>query len=98
MLGLKLLCRLFVMLAAASVVPGLVHAKNAPVAMTLPQPAEPWADGFGWPLLCRNGLLVKAGNDPKVSALVYVAARAPDAGEDFGALASNSRSRPRAPE
>jgi pimeloyl-ACP methyl ester carboxylesterase len=27
-------------------------------------------------------------NDPKVSALVYVAARAPDAGEDFGALAA----------
>ncbi len=26
------------------------------------------------------------GNDPKVSALVYVAARAPDAGEDFVAL------------
>jgi pimeloyl-ACP methyl ester carboxylesterase len=29
----------------------------------------------------------EAGADPKVSALVYVAARAPDAGEDFVALA-----------
>src|SRR6202142_4208567 len=32
-------------------------------------------------------IISEAGNDPKVSALVYVAARAPDAGEDFGALA-----------
>src|SRR3984885_7695116 len=31
-------------------------------------------------------IISEAGNDPKVSALVYVAARAPDAGEDFGAL------------
>jgi pimeloyl-ACP methyl ester carboxylesterase len=30
----------------------------------------------------------EAGVDPKVSALVYVAARAPDAGEDYGALAA----------
>ncbi|MET0272926.1 MAG: alpha/beta hydrolase, partial [Phenylobacterium sp.] len=29
----------------------------------------------------------ETGVDPKVSALVYVAARAPDAGEDYGALA-----------
>ena len=29
----------------------------------------------------------EAGTDPKVSALVYIAARAPDAGEDFVALA-----------
>jgi pimeloyl-ACP methyl ester carboxylesterase len=33
-------------------------------------------------------IISEAGNDSKVSALVYVAARAPDAGEDFGALAS----------
>jgi len=33
-------------------------------------------------------IITEAGIDPKVSALVYVAARAPDAGEDFGALAS----------
>jgi pimeloyl-ACP methyl ester carboxylesterase len=33
-------------------------------------------------------IISEAGNDPKVSALVYVAARAPDAGEDFGALAA----------
>jgi pimeloyl-ACP methyl ester carboxylesterase len=35
-----------------------------------------------------SGMIVtEAGVDPKVSALVYVAARAPDAGEDFTALA-----------
>lgn len=35
-----------------------------------------------------SGVLVtQAGVDPKVSALVYVAARAPDAGEDYTALA-----------
>jgi pimeloyl-ACP methyl ester carboxylesterase len=34
-------------------------------------------------------IISEAGNDPKVSALVYIAARAPDAGEDFGALAAN---------
>jgi pimeloyl-ACP methyl ester carboxylesterase len=33
-------------------------------------------------------ILTEAGIDPKVSALVYVAARAPDAGEDYSALAS----------
>jgi pimeloyl-ACP methyl ester carboxylesterase len=32
-------------------------------------------------------IVTEAGIDPKVSALVYVAARAPDAGEDYGALA-----------
>src|ERR1700694_471058 len=31
-------------------------------------------------------VLSEAGTDPKVTALVYVAARAPDAGEDFVAL------------
>jgi pimeloyl-ACP methyl ester carboxylesterase len=39
--------------------------------------------GHSW-----SGTIVsEVGNDPKVSALVYVAARAPDAGEDFTALA-----------
>jgi pimeloyl-ACP methyl ester carboxylesterase len=33
-------------------------------------------------------VISEAGVDPKVSALVYVAARAPDAGEDYAALAS----------
>jgi pimeloyl-ACP methyl ester carboxylesterase len=33
-------------------------------------------------------IISETGNDPIVSALVYVAARAPDAGEDFGALAA----------
>jgi pimeloyl-ACP methyl ester carboxylesterase len=32
-------------------------------------------------------IVIEAGVDPKVSALVYVAARAPDAGEDYTALA-----------
>src|SRR5215470_20079755 len=32
-------------------------------------------------------ILTEAGVDPKVSALVYVAARAPDAGEGYAALA-----------
>src|SRR4051794_29062898 len=35
-----------------------------------------------------SGMIVsEIGADPKVSALVYVAARAPDAGEDYHALA-----------
>jgi pimeloyl-ACP methyl ester carboxylesterase len=33
-------------------------------------------------------IISETGVDPVVSALVYVAARAPDAGEDFGALAA----------
>src|ERR1700683_2347865 len=33
-------------------------------------------------------VISEAGGDPKVSALVYVAARAPDAGEDYTALAA----------
>jgi hypothetical protein len=32
-------------------------------------------------------IVTEAGIDPKVSAVVYIAARAPDAGEDYGALA-----------
>ena len=36
-----------------------------------------------------SGMIVtEAGVDPRVSALVYVAARAPDAGEDYAALAA----------
>lgn len=36
-----------------------------------------------------GGMVIsQAGVDPKVSALVYVAARGPDAGEDYGALAA----------
>jgi hypothetical protein len=33
-------------------------------------------------------VITEAGVDSKVSALVYVAARAPDAGEDYTALAA----------
>ena len=33
-------------------------------------------------------VVTEAGVDPKVSAFVYVAARAPDAGEDYTALAA----------
>jgi pimeloyl-ACP methyl ester carboxylesterase len=36
-------------------------------------------------------ILTEAGVHPKVSAVVYVAARAPDAGEDYSALASFPR-------
>src|ERR1700676_3607529 len=37
-----------------------------------------------------SGMIVTdVGVDPKVTALVYVAARAPDAGEDYAALAKN---------
>ena len=32
-------------------------------------------------------IITEAGVDPKVSGVVYVAARAPDAGEDYAALA-----------
>jgi pimeloyl-ACP methyl ester carboxylesterase len=38
-----------------------------------------------------SGMIVtEAGIDPKVSAVVYVAARAPDAGEDYTALANDA--------
>lgn len=40
--------------------------------------------GHSW----AGTVISEVGVDPKVSALVYVAARAPDAGEDFGALAA----------
>src|SRR4030088_421203 len=37
-----------------------------------------------------SGMIVSdVGMDPKITALVYVAARAPDAGEDYTALAKN---------
>ena len=36
-------------------------------------------------------VISEVGTDPKVTALVYVAARAPDAGEDFVALSQNFR-------
>jgi pimeloyl-ACP methyl ester carboxylesterase len=39
--------------------------------------------GHSW----AGTVISQAGIDPKVAALVYVAARAPDAGEDYGALA-----------
>jgi pimeloyl-ACP methyl ester carboxylesterase len=46
--------------------------------------------GHSW-----SGTIVSdTGNDPKVSALVYVAARAPDAGEDFVALSSKFPTQP----
>jgi pimeloyl-ACP methyl ester carboxylesterase len=40
--------------------------------------------GHSW----AGTVISEAGDDPKVSALVFVAARAPDAGEDFAALAA----------
>jgi pimeloyl-ACP methyl ester carboxylesterase len=45
-----------------------------------------------------SGMIVtEAGVDPKVSALVYVAARAPDAGEDYTALAKGFPTPPALP-
>jgi pimeloyl-ACP methyl ester carboxylesterase len=41
-------------------------------------------------------IVSEVGDDPKVSALVYVAARAPDAGEDYGALAKRFAAAPAA--
>ena len=120
-------------IALASVIPGIVQARDTPVANNVVLVHGLYADGSSWidviPYLQRAGLQVtavqnpltsladdvaatrralalqdgptvlvghsfagtiisEAGNDPKVSALVYVAARAPDAGEDFGALAA----------
>ena len=40
--------------------------------------------GHSW----AGTVISEAGVEPKVSALVYIAARAPDAGEDYGALAA----------
>src|SRR5437588_7408910 len=40
--------------------------------------------GHSW----AGTVITEAGADPNVSALVYVAARAPDAGEDYAALAA----------
>jgi pimeloyl-ACP methyl ester carboxylesterase len=40
--------------------------------------------GHSW----AGTVITEAGADPKVSALVYVSARAPDAGEDYAALAA----------
>ena len=39
-------------------------------------------------------VISQAGTDPKVAALVYVAARAPDAGEDYAALVAKFPSTP----
>src|ERR1700720_4287068 len=40
--------------------------------------------GHSW----AGTVISETGVDPKVSALVYIAARAPDAGEDYAALAA----------
>jgi pimeloyl-ACP methyl ester carboxylesterase len=46
--------------------------------------------GHSW----AGTVVSEAGTDPKVTALVYIAARAPDAGEDFVALAGKYPSPP----
>src|SRR5437016_1313608 len=46
--------------------------------------------GHSW----AGTVISEAGVEPKVSALVYVAARAPDAGEDYAALAATSPTPP----
>jgi pimeloyl-ACP methyl ester carboxylesterase len=49
------------------------------------QPGPTVLVGHSW-----SGMIVtQVGGDPKITALVYVAARAPDAGEDYTALAKN---------
>ena len=49
------------------------------------QPGPTVLVGHSW-----SGMIVtEVGVDPKITALVYVAARAPDAGEDYTALAKN---------
>ena len=48
------------------------------------QPGPTVLVGHSW----AGTVISEAGVDPKVSALVYVAARAPDAGEDYGGLAA----------
>ena len=133
MLNRRSFAALLTAVAAASVMPGIVQARNTAVAKNVVLVHGLYADGSSWieviPYLQRAGLQVtavqnpltsladdvaatrrvlalqdgptvlvghsfagtiisEAGNDPKVSALVYVAARAPDAGEDFAALAA----------
>src|SRR5258708_5818270 len=120
-------------IAVASVIPGIVQARDTPVANNVVLVHGLYADGSSWidviPYLQRAGLQVtsvqnpltsladdvaatrralalqdgptvlvghswggtvisEAGVDANVTALVYVAARAPDAAEDFAALSS----------
>ena len=127
------LAGLLIAMAVSLGSPGIIQAKDTPMAKNVVLVHGLYADGSSWidviPYLQRAGLNVtavenplssladdvaatrrvlalqdgptvlvghsfagtiisEAGDDPKVSALVYVAARAPDAGEDFGALAS----------
>jgi pimeloyl-ACP methyl ester carboxylesterase len=133
MLDRRTFSGLLAALAVALGIPGIIQAKDIPVAKNVVLVHGLYADGSSWidviPYLQRAGLNVtavqnplssladdvaatrrvlasldgptvlvghsfagtiisEAGDDPKVSALVYVAARAPDAGEDFGALAA----------
>jgi pimeloyl-ACP methyl ester carboxylesterase len=133
MINRRSLSGLLTAIVAASVIPGIVQARDTPVANNVVLVHGLYADGSSLldviPYLQRAGLKVtavqnpltsladdvaatrralalqngptvlvghsfagtiisEAGDDPKVSALVYVAARAPDAGEDFGALAA----------
>ena len=133
MLYRRILIGLLAATAVALGIPGIIQAKDIPVAKNVVLVHGLYADGSSWidviPYLQRAGLNVtavqnplssladdvaatrrvlasldgptvlvghsfagtiisEAGDDPKVSALVYVAARAPDAGEDFGALAA----------
>jgi pimeloyl-ACP methyl ester carboxylesterase len=125
MLSSKSFSGLLAVIAIASAIPGLVEARDIPVAKNVVLVHGLYADGSSWidviPYLQRAGLNVaevqnpltsladdvaatrralasqdgltvlvghsfagtiisEAGNDPKVSALVYVAARAPDPG------------------
>jgi len=66
-------------IVVASVIPGIVHVAATRRALAL-QDGPTVLVGHSF----AGTLISEAGDDPKVSALVYVAARAPDAGEDFG--------------
>jgi pimeloyl-ACP methyl ester carboxylesterase len=133
MLSRNLIHGLLAVAAATLTLPGLIEAREIPVANNVVLVHGLYADGSSWidviaylqragmrvtavqnpltslvddvaatrrALASQNGptvlvghsfagtIISEAGTDPKVSALVYVAARAPDAGEDFGALAS----------
>ena len=48
---------------------------------------QAWPNGPCRAFLSAGMIVTEAGVHPNVSALVYVAARAPDAGEDYTALA-----------
>ena len=101
--GSRAVCRRFVLVGSDREAPGAragCHCRTNPLT-TLPEavaslsrarPAE-WPDCVCGAFVL--GMIVtEAGVHPNVSALVYVAARAPDAGEDYTALAKTFKTPP----